>query len=72
MGLLRLIGVCVVIATAAAQDEEEGRAVLLLHKKIFPETEFSVNKLINVTLSVFNKGAQSLSQRLHDLAYSAG
>jgi len=39
----------------AAQDEE-GRAVLLLHKKIFPTEGFSVNQPINVTLTVYNKG----------------
>ena len=44
------------VGLAAAQDEE-GRAVLLLHKKIFPTEGFSVNQPINVTLTVYNKGA---------------
>ena len=43
------------LGLAAAQDEE-GRAVLLLHKKIFPTEGFSVNQPINVTLTVYNKG----------------
>ena len=40
----------------SAQDEEEGRAVLLLHKKLYPSDGFTVNQPINVTLQVFNKG----------------
>jgi len=37
-------------------QDEEGRAVLLLHKKLYPSEGFTVNQLINVTLEVFNKG----------------
>jgi len=51
---LALVALCCV-GLAQAQDEE-GRAVLLLHKKIFPEVGFSVNQPINVTLTVYNKG----------------
>ncbi|KAL1525473.1 hypothetical protein AB1Y20_020330 [Prymnesium parvum] len=43
------------LVRCAAQDEE-GRAMLLLHKKIFPTEGFAVNQPINVTLTVYNKG----------------
>ena len=39
-----------------AQDEEEGRSVLLLYKKMEPMEGFAIGEPINVTLSVFNKG----------------
>jgi len=47
-----LLALCVL---ASAQDEE-GRAVILLHKKLYPSEGFTVNQPINVTLHVFNKG----------------
>merc|ERR1719198_1142642 len=46
----------ILCATPTFAQDEEGRAVLLLHKKIYPTTGFSVNYPINVTLTVFNKG----------------
>ena len=53
---LALLGL--LAAVAAQEEDEEGRAVLLLHKKIFPTTDFSVGTPINVTLRVYNKGAR--------------
>lgn len=41
---------------ASAAAEDEGRATLLLYKKMSPTEGFSVNKPINVTLTVYNKG----------------
>merc|ERR1719198_518292 len=46
----------ILCATPTFAQDEEGRAVLLLHKKIFPTEGFSVNQPINVTLTVYNKG----------------
>jgi len=40
----------------ARADEYEGRAVMLLSKKISPTDGFSINKPINVTITVYNKG----------------
>merc|ERR1719393_712144 len=54
MALSRAL-VLALLGLATAQDEE-GRAVLLLHKKIYPTSGFTVNYPINVTLTVHNKG----------------
>jgi hypothetical protein len=43
-------------ALAQAQEDEEGRSVLLLYKKMEPLESITVGQPINVTLSVFNKG----------------
>ena len=43
-------------AVANEEDEEEGRSVLLLYKKMEPMEGFVVGEPINITLSVFNKG----------------
>ena len=48
---------CLALLGLAYAQDDEGRAVLLLHKKIYPTTGFSVNYPINVTLTVYNKGA---------------
>jgi len=50
------------LAFAAAQeesDETEERASLLLHKKVHPSTDLTIGKLMNVTLTVYNKGPGS-------------
>ena len=52
---MRLAAVLALVGLSRAQDEE-GRAVLLLHKKIYPTEGFSVNQPINVSLTVYNKG----------------
>jgi len=41
---------------ASSLDDDEGRAVLLLEKKLFPDQDITVGKRLNVTLTVFNKG----------------
>merc|ERR1719478_160887 len=53
---LRLLCALLMTAQSAAQDEEEGRSVLLLYKKMEPMEGFAIGEPINVTLSVFNKG----------------
>merc|ERR1719201_2403438 len=40
----------------SAQEDEEGKSVLLLYKKMEPMEGFAIGEPINVTLSVFNKG----------------
>merc|ERR1719487_328046 len=45
-----------VAQSAAEEDAEEGRSVLLLYKKMEPMEGFAIGEPINVTLSVFNKG----------------
>jgi len=54
--LLRVL-VAAALATSVTAEDEEGRAVLLLYKKMEPMEGFSVGEPINITLSVFNKGA---------------
>ena len=44
------------LCSAVAQDEEEGKSMLLLYKKMDPMEGFAIGEPINVTLSVFNKG----------------
>jgi len=57
LSLRRGVFFCAVaFAQLCAADEEEGRAVLLLQKKVMPDVDWAVNKPINVTLTVFNKG----------------
>jgi len=51
-----LFAFAALVALARAEDEEEGKSVLLLYKKMDPMEGFSVGDPINVTLSVFNKG----------------
>merc|ERR1719198_1266704 len=46
----------ILCATPTFAQDEEGRAVLLLHKKIDPTEGFAVNVPINVTITVYNKG----------------
>merc|ERR1719478_1321160 len=53
---LRLLCALLMTAQSAAQDEEEGRSVLLLYKKMEPMEGITVGQPINATLSVFNKG----------------
>ena len=53
---LRDLALLLAVVVGAAEDEE-GRATLLLHKKLNPPAGHSVNKPINVTLTVYNKGA---------------
>ena len=53
---LRDLVLLLAVVVGAAEDEE-GRATLLLHKKLNPPAGHSVNKPINVTLTVYNKGA---------------
>merc|ERR1719478_984539 len=53
---LRLLCALLMTAQSAAQDEEEGRSVLLLYKKMEPMEGFAIGEPINATLSVFNKG----------------
>ncbi len=40
-------------------EDEEGRAALLLYKKLIPSSGFAANDPINVSLTVFNKGPGS-------------
>jgi hypothetical protein len=54
--MLRWLLLGVFAALAQAQEDEEGRSVLLLYKKMEPLESITVGQPINVTLSVFNKG----------------
>ena len=60
---LRDLALLLAVVVGAAEDEE-GRATMLLHKKLTPATGYSVNKPINVTLTVYNKGARRQSARV--------
>jgi len=53
---LRWLCFALLAAVAPAQEDEEGRSVLLLYKKMEPMENIEVGRHINVTLSVFNKG----------------
>ena len=56
MPFCRALAAALLVALASAQDEEEGKSVLLLYKKMDPMEGFAIGEPINVTLSVFNKG----------------
>jgi len=56
MAELRWLCFALLAAVAPAQEDEEGRSVLLLYKKMEPMENIEVGRHINVTLSVFNKG----------------
>jgi len=53
----RLLLAFCLAAFASADEEEEGKSVLLLYKRMEPMSDFSVGESINVTLSIFNKGS---------------
>jgi len=54
--LVRALLAASLASFVSAQDDEEGKSVLLLYKKMEPMSDFAVGFPINVTLSVFNKG----------------
>ena len=55
---LSLLVACASCAASeeGAGSEEEGSPTMILYKKLSPADGYSVNKPINVTLTVFNKG----------------
>ena len=58
MPLRSLLLLPLLLATCRG-EEEEGRAALLLYKKMIPTSGFSANQPINISLTVFNKGPGS-------------
>lgn len=56
---MRAVAFLLLCAFASAEEApEEGRAQLLLYKRLSPNDGFSVNKPFNVTLTVYNRGAR--------------